>query len=423
MLVYKFGGASIANADLIRNMCDIVAQCDDKLIIVLSALGKTTNALEQIVASKVISDRSTASEKLEQLLAKHNDIADELGINKHCLKDIEEQLYEQLLGISNNTPLSNYDYWYDNIVSYGEMLSSTLVCEYMKQRGFGCKLLDAKDIIITDSKHREANIDMEKSQLAFSGYTSQFPNTKVFITQGFIAANEQGEATTLGREGSDYSAAVFSVLSGAKKLTIWKDVKGVLNADPRAFSNTKLIEHLNYYDAVELSYSGAQIIHPKTIRPLKINNIELIVRSFIDTSSCGSTINAHASSIDIPIIILKTNLTLLTIAPKDFSFVIEESLEEVFTLANKHRQKVILVQNSAVRISIAVEDSRYFNAFLTELSSLYKVAYNEGLELLTVRGDMSQKETKELINKERDGYKIYLSQGTRRLKRLLRKKL
>lgn len=422
MNVYKFGGASIADAEKIKNVNNIIANCPDELIVVISALGKTTNELEKLLGFFLIADRVGMRETLTNISQKHKKIVTDLSLSTSVIEPLLESMDDMIFGCSlGDRNAHDYDFWYDAVVSYGELLSSTIVCEYLCSQRVNSMLIDARGVLITDNKHREANVNIELSEKRFIDMLSTIQPAKVLITQGFIGATADGETTTLGREGSDYSAAIMAVVCKSKSLTIWKDVEGVLNADPRYYPKATLIEQLNYHDAVELAYSGAQIIHPKTIRPLYNNDISLYVRSFVNPTLKGSVINGERSQIKVPVTILKRDQILLTISPNDFSFVLEESFETIFALANNYRQKVNMVQNSAVSISIVVDNSRYFDAFIESLRQFYKVAYNEGLELVTVRGDFEKGKAQNIIDEESQGYRIYLSQHTRRLVRIVRK--
>lgn len=417
MMVYKFGGASIANADRIRNVADIISQCKDKeLIVVVSALGKMTNAFEGLLDSFVENNNEVVKERFLAIVELHNNIVYELGIENPLLSlvgELEELIFDETVN------RDDYDYWYDKIVCYGELFSTTILYRYLRYLGVNSRWVDAREIIITDDNHRDANVDIEKSKRAFSGADI---SGAVVVLQGFIGGTVDGETTTLGREGSDYSAAVIAQLSGCTELTIWKDVEGVLNADPRLYSDTSLVKQLNYKDAVELAYSGAQIIHPKTIRPLHNCGISLYVRSFINREEEGSVINNESSQIETPFIIVKSNQTLVSISPIDLSFVLEESLQEIFTIANQFRQKINLIQSSAVSISLSVDGSRYFDDFVRELQKSYVVKYNEGLELVTIRGEFEKQITKDIAAREKSVGKQFLVQRTRRLIRILRKK-
>lgn len=422
MNVYKFGGASIADAGRIKNVNNIIVASPERLIVVISALGKTTNELEKLLGFFLIADRVGMRETITNIEHNHLKIVSDLGLPSSTIEPLLERLDDMIFGCSlGDRSAHDYDFWYDAIVSYGELLSSTIVCQYLCSQSVNSVLIDARGVLVTDNKHREANVDIELSKIRFIDTLSTLNDPKVLITQGFIGASKDGETTTLGREGSDYSAAIMAVIGESKALTIWKDVEGVLNADPRYYPKATLIEQLNYHDAVELAYSGAQIIHPKTIRPLYINNISLYVRSFVNPSSKGSVINGQRSQIKVPITILKRDQILLTISPNDFSFVLEESFENIFMLANNYRQKVNMVQNSAVSITIVVDNSRYFDAFLESLRQVYKVAYNEGLELVTVRGNFASQQAQSIIDEESRNCEIYLSQHTRRLVRIVRK--
>ena len=424
MNVYKFGGASIADADKIKNVNNIIKECGNDLIVIVSALGKTTNKLEELLRFFLIGDNAGMRETITDLYEAHNKITTELSLEKSITSHLFSSLDDMVFGCSlGNRQSHDYDFWYDAIVSFGELLSSTIVNEYLLTQNINSALVDVRSVLITDNKHRDANVNNDISQLKFNQMLEATAGVDVRVTQGFIAASADGETTTLGREGSDYSAALMAVLSKSSCLTIWKDVNGVLNADPRYYSDATLIPQLNYHDAVELAYSGAQVIHPKTIKPLYNNNIQLRVRSFINRENAGSIINGDHSSIDIPIIVVKHNQILLTITPNNFSFVLEDSFEKIFALANSHRQKVNMVQNSAVSISMVIDNSRYFDEFINTLRQYYKVAYNDKMELVTVRGDFKTDKANTMIGRERIGYKIYLSQHTRRLVRLLRRKI
>jgi aspartate kinase len=304
------------------------------------------------------------------------------------------------------------------LVSYGEIISTSIVSAYLAESGIENSWLDMRKLLVTDSNHREANVRMIESQMRLKKAVD-FNQNRIYVGQGFIGANIKGEPTTLGREGSDYSAAVVGNLLDAENVTIWKDVPGILNADPRIFDNTVHIPELTYLDAVELAYSGAQIIHPKTIKPLENKHIPLYVRPFSNPTEAGSVIKATADKpIDVPILILRKNQVLVTVRPRDFSFVLEESLSKAFTIMNKHRLKVSLIQSSAISISVCVDKTRYLTDALDELGNEFKVTYNEGLELLTIRGIND-----EIVQKTTTDRTILLSQRTRRIGRFLMREI
>lgn len=421
MNVYKFGGASMANADNIKNVYNIISRGGSELVIVVSALGKVTNEMEKLLDHFIAGNKVELIDSLGRIHGIHNEIASELGLHINLIDNIINDLKDIVLNDSlGEKELRNYDFWYDAIVSFGEILSSNILNSYLNCKSIDSVLIDARKVLVTDDKHRDASINIEISKERINNILNQIKDKKVKIIQGFIGVSTSGVTTTLGREGSDYSAAIVAVIFGSKSLTIWKDVDGVLSADPKYFPNATLIKQLNYQDAVELAHSGAQIIHPKTIRPLYSNNIELYVRSFINYDSEGSVVNGEQSKIESPIIVIKREQILLTIKPKDFSFVLEHSFEEVFSIANNYGIKINLVQNSAVSISMVVNESRHFDEFIENMQQLYIVAYNKGLELVTIRGELESEEADKIVVGESAGYSIYLTQRTRRLIRILR---
>jgi len=414
MQVYKFGGASVRSAEGIRNIYRIVSGVKEDLFIVVSAMGKTTNAMEIVLDYFMKADHQASLTKLAEVESYHHDIIKELFINpeigfaaiKPFITELENYITQ---GVGND-----YDSWYDRLVSYGEIISTTIVSAYLTESGIKNAWLDFRGLIVTDSNFREANVRMEDSQVRLQK-AADFTKNRIYIGQGFIGANIKGDPTTLGREGSDYSAAVVANLLNAESVTIWKDVPGILNADPRLFENTVHIPELTYLDAVELAYSGAQIIHPKTIKPLENKHIPLYVRPFGSPDEAGSVIKATTDSpIDVPVLIVRKNQVLITIRPRDFSFVLEESLSKAFAVMNKHRLKVAMIQSSAVSISVCVDNSRYLEGALDELGNEFKVTYNDGLELLTIRGI-----TDEIVLKTTNGRNILLTQRTRRSGRYL----
>ena len=304
---------------------------------------------------------------------------------------------------------------YDGTVSYGELLSTAIVASYARQCGVEAVRVDMRECLVTDDRYREATVDFEESAERLRKVVEC--GARMFVMQGFIGGTRDGRATTLGREGSDYTAAAVASMLGCESVTIWKDVDGILSADPRIFSDVTLIDRLSYVDAVELAYSGAQIIHPKTIKPLQNKNIPLYVRPFGAPDKPGSCICRWDDYVPprVPVLILKRSQVLLSVEPKDFSFAMEESLEKVFTALNRHRQKVNMVQSSAVRISVSVDASRYFDDLVNDLKQDFAVRYNDNLELLTIRGY-----TWDIVERESLGYTIYIKQQTRRSIKLLR---
>lgn len=395
-------------------MVSIVSGVKENLFIVISAMGKVTNAMETVLDSFMKADKKAALEKLNEVESYHINICIDLFGGKEEAEKVLNPLFFELEQLIINGVGDDYDSWYDRIVSYGEIISTTIVSAYLNKKGIANKWLDMRKLIITDSNFREANVNMNESRKKLKSAVN-FTEANIYIGQGFIGANIKGNPTTLGREGSDYTAAVVGNLLNAESVSIWKDVQGILNADPRLFPDTVKIPELTYKDAVELAYSGAQIIHPKTIKPLENKNIPLYVRPFSSPTEAGSVIKSSTSShINMPVLILKSNQVLVSLLPHDFSFVLEESLQKAFLLMNKHRLKISAIQSSAVSISVCVDNTRYLPAALDELSNDFKVKYNENLELLTIRG-----KTDDVIEKYTKGRKILLLQSTRTIARIL----
>jgi len=416
MQVYKFGGASVRSAEGIRNIYRIVSGVKENLFIVISAMGKTTNAMEIVLDYFMKADHRASLIKLAEVEAYHIEIIKEIFIHPENGIMAIESVFEELRSLISNGVGDDYDRWYDRLVSYGEIISTKIVSAYLTEAGIDNSWLDLRGLIVTDSNFREANVRMNESQLRLQK-AADFNKNRIYIGQGFIGANIKGDPTTLGREGSDYSAAVVGNLLNAESVTIWKDVPGILNADPRLFENTVHIPELTYLDAVELAYSGAQIIHPKTIKPLENKNIPLYVRPFGSPTESGSVIKATVENpINVPVLIVRKNQVLITIRPRDFSFVLEESLSKAFSVMNKNRLKVALIQSSAISISVCVDNSRYLAAAIDELGNDFKVTYNDGLELLTIRGI-----TDEIVQQTTSGRSILLTQRTRRSGRFLMK--
>ena len=418
MQVYKFGGASVRSAEGIRNIYRIVSGVKDSLFIVVSAMGKTTNAMEIVLDYFMKADHQASLIKLAEVEDYHLEIIKEIFV--HPLNGIKaiEPVFDEMKSLITNGVGDDYDRWYDRLVSYGEIISTKIVSAYLTETGIDNSWLDLRGLIVTDSNFREANVRMNESQIRLQK-AADFSKNRIYIGQGFIGANIKGDPTTLGREGSDYSAAVVGNLLNAESVTIWKDVPGILNADPRLFENTVHIPELTYLDAVELAYSGAQIIHPKTIKPLENKNIPLYVRPFGSPAEAGSVIKASVEkAINVPVLIVRKNQVLITIRPRDFSFVLEESLSKAFAVLNKNRMKVAMIQSSAISISVCVDNSRYLAGAIDELGNDFKVTYNDGLELLTIRGI-----TDEIVQQTTSGRSILLTQRTRRSGRFLMKEL
>lgn len=407
--IYKFGGASVKSADGVRNLANIVKAQSDNLIVVVSAMGKTTNALEVILAD-FLSGNSKVWEGFNALKAYHFEVFNGLlGASAGSYSSSISLTFNEIETFLNEEPSRDYNYCYDQLVSFGEILSTQIVSLYLNSIGVINILADARKAIISDCTYREGNVDLEQSQ-KITRKVFDFTKSNIYITQGFIAGTARGTTTTLGREGSDYTAALLANLLDAVDVTIWKDVEGVLNADPRIFPNTVKLSEVSFKEAIELAYCGAQIIHPKTIKPLQNKGIPLYVKSFLNPNAEGTRITPYAQRNELPpILVLKTNQALISLSPNDYSFVIEDCLSRIFAIFYKHRVKVNLVQNSAISFSVCADNEKHFlPGAMKELSIDFAVRYNENLNLLTVRHY-----TKEVIGELTQGHTLYLQQLTR----------
>lgn len=407
MQVYKFGGASVKNAEGVRNVEKIVRMVEGDLMVVVSAMGKTTNALERVVEALAAGQEEKALQQWVDIIDFHVAIMKELGLQPGV--DI------RLQGEIPYDPAKSFDENYDQIVSLGEIMSTQIVAVYLLKQGLPVEWWNMPKLLRTDETWREARVDNETSASIIRSGWNRRQRPRIVVAQGFIGGTVDGRRTTLGREGSDYTAALLGNYLDAESVTIWKDVPGILNADPRIEPNTVLIPSLRYQDAVELSYSGAQVIHPKTIRPLENKQIPLFVKPFGDPTAEGSRIAEDGvGPIDVPVYIWRKNQILITMRAKDFAFALEESLSDIFDIINRHRLKVSLIQSSAVTISVCVDNTRFVPEAIAELQKHFSVTYNENLSLLTIRGT-----TPEILEKAKDGKTIMLSQTTRRTARLV----
>ena len=406
MIVYKFGGASVKDAHGVRNLKEIVAHVSDDLMIVISAMGKTTNALERVVAALAKGDEPTAETEWLGVLDQHVYIMQDLGLQPNV--DVRLPLMPEY-----NKDWS-YDQNYDQIVSWGEIMSTQIVAVFLLKSGIPTEWWNMPKLLRTDDTWREAQVDMQVSAEVIRAGWNRAQRPHVVVTQGFIGGISDGNRTTLGREGSDYTAALMANFLDAESVTIWKDVPGILNADPRLVADTIKIDQLSYHDAVELAYSGAQVIHPKTIRPLENKKIPLYVKPFGDYTAEGSVIAEHAQPIQVPVYIWRTNQVLITLRAKDFAFVLEESLSNIFQIIHTNRLRVSLIQSSAVTISVCVDNTRFVAQAINQLQDAYTVTWNDNLSLLTIRGT-----TPEILKREQEGRDVLLSQLTRRTAKLV----
>ena len=387
MEVYKFGGASVKSADAVKNLVSIIQKTTNKeLLIVISAMGKITDKLEKLATAYVFGQDDT-HELLDEVKAYHFNILNELfPDHKHLVYDEIANTFVEIEWLLEEEANDAPDYIYDQIVSIGELLSTKIVAAYLNEQGVAATWVDARNFIKTDNSYKEGKVDWDKTASEIQKHLVPVLAKTIAVTQGFIGSTSENFTTTLGREGSDYSAAIFCSCLDATALTIWKDVPGVLNADPKWFEQTERIPQLSYHDAIELTYYGATVIHPKTIKPLQNKNIPLFVRSFIAPEGEGTEINSTHSVLPVASFIFKVNQVLISILPKDFSFIIEENLSDIFNLFHKHKVKVNTMLNSALSFSVSVDhDEEKITNLINELSQLYKVKYNKGLELVTIR--------------------------------------
>ena len=386
--VFKFGGASVKNAEAVKNAAAIVKRYQsDKLIVVVSAMDKTTNKLE-LLAEAYFNRKDTLQEIYDDLKKFHFDILNSLFTDKSnkVFAELENDFVELMWAIEDD-PRSTFSHHYDQIVSMGEIFSSRIVSAYFNESGNACQWLDARGIIQTDNTYNEGNVDFELTQqLAETNLLPLLKQHNIILTQGFIGGTSENFTTTLGREGSDYTAAILAYSTNAESVTIWKDVPGVLNADPKWFSDTKKIDELTYQDAIELAYYGATVIHPKTIKPLQNKNIPLYVKSFVKPEAEGTIIKDSHKQLPVPSFIFKINQMLITISPRDFSFIAEENLSKIFALFHQHHVKINVMQLSAISFSVCVDmDEKKIKPLIQTLQSDYKVLYNDALELVTIR--------------------------------------
>jgi aspartate kinase len=383
--IFKFGGASVKDADGIRNLKKILEIYEnEKLIVVISAMGKMTNQLEKLLNSWYFSPNALQS-NFEMVKNYHLDIAKQLEHKKGEICDILIPILDRLYEILSGNHSNNYDKDYDNIVSFGEYLSTKLISTYLNLNSYANEFSCAIQLIKTDNSFREGKVNWKETETAIQSFVEKNPN-KTIITQGFIGGTSDGEVTTLGREGSDFSAAIFAYCLNAKDVTIWKDVPGMLNADPKFYPNAVKLDEISYQEAIELAYYGATIIHPKTIKPLQNKNIPLFVKSFLAPYDEGSIIADVEPLEKTPSYIFKTEQILLSIFPKDFSFIAADNLTKIFSFISKNKLKINLMQNSAVSFTICIDNKpNRFAHLLQDLQDDFMVKYNMDKKLITIR--------------------------------------
>ncbi len=385
MKVYKFGGASVRNGDGVRNLRNII-DGEQELFVIVSAMGKSTNALERVFDGCRKGDKAAALAEVEQLRAYHHAIiADLFGSADYRIAQVEALLQELASMVDGEvyTP-SQAEALYDRTVAFGELISTTIVSAYLAHSGIENRWVDMRRCFLTQARHKDANVLIDESAPLLRREIAG-SEARIFIGQGFIGSAPDGSTTTLGREGSDYSAAVVANILDGESMTVWKDVDGILNADPKIFKEAQKIDALNYVDTIELAYSGAQIIHPKTIKPLQNKNIPLYVKPFGDKTKAGTVINGEAPAVSVPIIILKCRQSLLTLRSRDLSFVLEEKFPIVFSTLERFRIKTNLIHNTAVALSLCTEESWHLEEAAEALRAEgFDTEIHADMELLTI---------------------------------------
>lgn len=387
MKVFKFGGASVKDADAVRNVANVLGRFkNEQLLIVVSAMGKTTNALEKLAIAYDRFEKEEMQTMYKEIKSFHDGIIADLLTNSpsHAYDDIEN-LFIELECMLETYPEHDRDTTYDQIVSYGEIISTRIVSAYLNEAGIKNRWMDARNFVSTDATYREGKVDWQVTQSMIERKLKPIVQKQIVVTQGFIGQSREHLTTTLGREGSDYSAAIFAFGLNAESVTIWKDVAGVMNADPKKIPDAVKLDALSYTHAIEMAYYGATVIHPKTIQPLKSKNIPLYVKSFINPDAPGTVVNNQVNEERIPVIISKTNQVLISISSRDFSFIVEDNLSKIFSLFAEHQVKINLMQNSAISFSVCVDDTgEKIERLKNDLNIEFNVRSNEALEMYTV---------------------------------------
>lgn len=385
MKIYKFGGASVKDAAGIRNVYEVLQVAGyEEVLLVVSAMGKTTNALEVVIRNYFDKSRELA-ESIQEVKKYHLGIMLDLFDNEdhEVFAEVNRHFSDMEYFLSHNKS-PNYNFVYDQIVSYGELISTVILSHYMNFREVLTHWIDVRHFIKTDSTYRDANVDWDQTQKNIS---KNLKKKALNITQGFLGSDENNFTTTLGREGSDYTAAIFAYCLNAESVTIWKDVPGVMNADPRYFENATLLNQISYREAIELAFYGATVIHPKTLQPLQRKEIPLFVKSFLNPTLAGTSVSKGADlDPHLPCFIVKKEQLLISLSSIDFSFIMEENISEIFALLHKFKMKTHLIQNSAISFSVCCDDKfGNFAELKALLSKKFKVTYNENVSLYTIR--------------------------------------
>jgi len=385
MEVYKFGGASVKDAASVKNVLKVLRQTGEKdKVIVVSAMGKMTNAFEVVIKDYLAAPKLIPS-SLSKIKLFHLEIIDQLFQTKQAaIYNKIEVFFEEIKNFMEHNKSTKYDFVYDQLVCFGELISTTILSEYFTQEDINHTWIDARTLIKTDNIYRDASVNWEETQKRIN---NKMGKEHLYLTQGFIGADTNNFTTTLGREGSDYSAAIFAYCLNAEKVVIWKDVPGVLNGDPRVFENPQLLHQISYEEAIELAFYGASVIHPKTLQPLQRKEIPLFVKSFIDPSGNGTSVSKGQHLIPaIPCFIVKKDQVLISLSSLDFSFMVEENISEIFKLFHLYQIKVDLIQNSAISFTVCV-DNKFNNLekLIQHLKARFKVSYTTAVSLYTIR--------------------------------------
>lgn len=410
MRVYKFGGASVKDAEGVKNLAKVLQTTGyDKTLVVVSAMGKTTNAME-LVIKNYFENKAELQSSIHEVIKFHNEILLDLFANEnHQVFTTVKSLFDELRLFFKSNKSPDYNYVYDQTIGFGELISTTIISHYLNDIGFKNNWIDVRDYIKTDNYYRRANVNWEQTQDHIS---SKFDMSILNITQGFLGSDANNFTTTLGREGSDYTAAIFAYCLNANSVTIWKDVPGVLNADPRYFENAQLLHQISYREAIELAFYGASVIHPKTLQPLQRKEIPLYVKSFLNPEGDGTCVSkGKALEPEIPCFIVKKNQTLISLSSLDFSYIMEENISDIFSLLHLYKMKVDVIQNSAISFSVCI-DNLYDNLekLLQHLKAKFKVTCYNNVSLYTIRhyNDAAIKE----LEKDKTVLLKQLTQGT-----------
>lgn len=408
MKVLKFGGASVKDAAGVKNLVHVLNTVGTQdTLVVVSAMGKTTNALERII-EVYFEDKKKVNQEILILKEFHLQIINELFESKTAkvVRAVQEY-FDELIDFLKRNKAPNYNFVYDQVVSYGELLSTTIIHHYFEYQGWKSYWLDARACVKTDDYYRAANLNWEATQQEVQSHVK---GKSLVITQGFIGSSSNNFTTTLGREGSDYSAAIFAYALNAESVTIWKDVPGVLNGDPRVFKETQLLHQISYREAIELAFYGASVIHPKTLQPLQRKEIPLFVKSFENPEATGTAVS-KGKTLDpmIPCFIIKKDQVLIRLSSIDFSFIVEENISYIFGLLHEYQMPVELIQNSAISFSVCVNNKyKRLEELVLVLRSRFKVEVKEQVDLFTIR----HFDTKALASIRKNGKQILLEQRT-----------